>query len=247
MPKLGVNIDHIATLRQARRVKFPDPIKAAAICEASGADSIVCHLRQDRRHIQDKDLFRLKESVKTKLNLEMSTIDEIMKIALRIRPDQATLVPERRQELTTEGGLDVIRYKCKISRVVEELRKKGVVVSLFIDPEKSQIETSKDIGVDYIELHTGMYANAKSSSARRRELERIKESALYAHAIGLGVNAGHGLDYVNVKDIASISVIEELNIGFSIVAEAVFIGLAEAVRLMRGRMRGRVLRGQASS
>lgn len=233
MPKLGVNIDHIATLRQARRVKFPDPIKACAICEASGADSIVCHLRQDRRHIQDMDLFRLKESVKTRLNLEMSTIGEIVKIALRIRPDQATLVPERRQELTTEGGLDVIRYKSRISRVVKELKKKEIVVSLFIDPKKSQIKASRDIGVDYIEIHTGMYANAKSPSARRRELERIAESALYAHGVGLGVNAGHGLDYINVKDIVRISVIEELNIGFSIVAEAVFIGLAEAVKNMK--------------
>lgn len=233
MPKLGVNIDHIATLRQARREIFPDPIKAAAICEDSGADSIICHLRQDRRHIQDKDLFRLKESVKTKLNLEMSTVNEIVKIALKSRPDQATLVPERRQELTTEGGLDVLRYKTRISRVVKELRKNKIVVSLFIDPKKSQIKASRDIGVDYIEIHTGMYANAKTPSVCRRELKRIEESALYAHGIGLGVNAGHGLDYINVKEIVKIPVIEELNIGFSIVAEAVFIGLAEAVKKMK--------------
>lgn len=233
MLKLGVNIDHIATLRQARRENFPDPIKAAAICEKSGADSIVCHLRQDRRHIQDKDLFRLKRSVKSRLNLEMSTAGEIVKIALKVTPDQATLVPEKREELTTEGGLDVVRYKSRISRVTKELRKKDIMVSLFIDPKRSQIKASGDIGVDYIELHTGAYANAKSSSAHKRELERIKESALYAHSIGLGVNAGHGLDYINVKDIIKIPVIEELNIGFSIIAGAVFVGLAEAVRQMK--------------
>lgn len=233
MPKLGINIDHIATLREARREIFPDPIKACAICEDSGADSIVCHLRQDRRHIQDKDLFRLKESVKTRLNLEMSTVDEIIKIAIRVGPDQATLVPERREELTTEGGLDVVKYKSRISKAVGKLRKKGVVVSLFVDPKESQIKASRDIGVEYIEIHTGLYANAKTPSARQRELERIKESAFYAHGMGLGVNAGHGLDYINVKDIVRIPVIEELNIGFSIVAEAVFTGLAEAVKKMK--------------
>lgn len=233
MPKLGINIDHIATLRQARREIFPDPIKAAKICEDSGADSIVCHLRQDRRHIQDKDLFRLKESVKTRLNLEMSTVDEIIKIAIRVGPDQVTLVPERREELTTEGGLDVVKYKSRISKAVGKIRKKGMVVSLFVDPKESQIKTSRDIGVEYIEIHTGLYANAKTPSARQRELKRIEESCLYAHGIGLGVNAGHGLDYINVKDIVRIPVIEELNIGFSIVAEAVFIGLAEAVKKMK--------------
>lgn len=233
MLKLGVNIDHIATLRQARREGFPDPVKAAAVCEGSGADSIVCHLRQDRRHIQDKDLFRLRRTVKTRLNLEMSTVGEIVKIALKVKPDQATLVPERRQELTTEGGLDAVRYASKISRVAKELRKENITVSLFIDPKKPQIGVSRDIGVDYIELHTGMYANAKSPSARRRELERIKEATLYAHGIGLGINAGHGLDYINVKDIIKIQFIEELNIGFSIIAKAVFVGLPEAVRQMK--------------
>lgn len=233
MPKLGVNIDHIATLRQARREDFPDPIKAAAICEENGADSIVCHLRQDRRHIQDKDLFRLRESVKSRLNLEMSCADEILKIALRVRPDQATLVPERRQELTTEGGLDVARYKKSAAEVIKRLSDKRILISLFIDPKKSQIDASKDIGAPYIELHTGRYTNAKSISVRRRELDRIKDMACYAKSIGLGVNAGHGLNYINVKDIAEIPVIEELNIGFAIVAEAVFLGLGEAVRKMK--------------
>jgi pyridoxine 5-phosphate synthase len=233
MPKLGVNIDHIATIRQARREDFPDPIKAASVCEVSGADSIVCHLRQDRRHIQDKDLFSLRKNVRTRLNLEMSTIDEIVQIALRIRPDQATLVPERRQELTTEGGLDVIRYKNKISRVVKKLREKGILTSLFVDPRKRQIKASRDIEAPYIELHTGAYANAKDHATCRKELKRIKEAAFYAHSIGLGVNAGHGLDYKNVKDIIRIPVIEELNIGFSIIAESVFLGLEEAVKRMK--------------
>ncbi|NQT90627.1 MAG: pyridoxine 5'-phosphate synthase [Candidatus Omnitrophica bacterium] len=237
MPKLGVNIDHVATLRQARRELFPDPVDAAAACEKAGAESIVCHLRKDRRHINDNDLIRLRMSVKTRLNLEMSTVDEIVKIALKVGPDQATLVPEKRQELTTEGGLDVVRYKRKVSGVIKKLHEKGIVVSLFIDPKRQQIKTSKEVGADYIELHTGTYANVRTKSKCRSELKRIRESALYAHKIGLGVNAGHGLDYQNVKDIARIPVIEELNIGFSIVAEAVFSGLGPAVKRMRGLIR----------
>ncbi|MFH1868227.1 MAG: pyridoxine 5'-phosphate synthase [Candidatus Omnitrophota bacterium] len=240
--KLGVNIDHIATLRQARRETFPDPIMAALMCEKSGADSIVCHLRKDRRHIHDQDLFILRKKVMTKLNLEMSIIDEIVQIALKVKPDQATLVPEKRQELTTEGGLDVLRYKKSVSRAVSLLNKKGIVVSLFIDPLNSQIKAAKDTGADYIELHTGAYANAKSTKARAGELKRIEKSACYAHNIGLGVNAGHGLDYKNVKAIAGIQVLEELNIGFSIVAESLFTGLSEAVKRMKKLMReGRAL------
>ncbi|NQT95597.1 MAG: pyridoxine 5'-phosphate synthase [Candidatus Omnitrophica bacterium] len=235
MLKLGVNIDHIATLRQARLESFPDPIKAARMCEISGADSIVCHLRKDRRHIQDKDLLRLRKSVKTKLNLEMSTDDEIVKIALRVRPDQATLVPEKRQELTTEGGLDVVKYKKNISRVVEKLQCKGIIVSLFIDPKNNQIKASQEVGAEYIELHTGTYANATGAS-KNRELRRIKQACTYAHKIDLGVNAGHGLDYINVGPIARIPVIEELNIGFSIVAASVFVGLGEAIRQMKQAM-----------
>jgi pyridoxine 5-phosphate synthase len=233
VPKLGVNIDHIATIRQARREKFPDPVKAALVCEAAGADSIVCHLRQDRRHIQDRDVFRLRESLKTKFNLEMSTEDEIVKMAIKVKPDQATLVPEKREELTTEGGLDVVMYKNKIAKVFNALSKNGILVSLFIDPVKKQIKAARDIEVPYIEIHTGQYANAKNTVNRRRELKRIKEAALYADELGLGVNAGHGLDYDNVGPIVQIPVIEELNIGFSIIAESVFIGLGEAVRKMK--------------
>ena len=233
MPKLGVNIDHIATLRQARREIFPDPVKAARICELSGADSIVCHLRVDRRHINDNDLRVLKKSVTAKLNLEMSTAAEIVDIALKIRPDQATLVPEKRQELTTEGGLDVVRYKERIANVVNRLKRRGILLNLFIDPEKSQIKASQDIGADYIELHTGAYANANTKSARKREFERIKKAAFYGNSIGFGVNAGHGLDYVNAAAIAKIPNIEELNIGFSIIAASVFIGIGSAVKEMK--------------
>ena len=233
MPKLGVNIDHIATLRQARKESFPDPVKAALICEAARADSIVCHLRQDRRHIHDSDVLRLRKSLKTKFNLEMSTADEIVKIALKVKPDQATLVPERRQELTTEGGLDVVRYRKKTAKVVKMLQKKGIVVNLFVDPDKKQIKACKDIGADYIELHTGKYANALNSHLRKRELARIEDCALYGKGIGLGINAGHGLDYSNVAAIARISCIEELNIGFAIISASLFIGIREAVTEMK--------------
>jgi pyridoxine 5-phosphate synthase len=233
MSKLGVNIDHIATVRQARRETFPDPVKAAKVCEQSGADSIVCHLRADRRHINDADLKKLKKQINIKLNLEMSTIPEIVDIALRIRPDQATLVPERRQELTTEGGLDVVKYGSKIARVVEKLKRRAIKVNLFVDPKKNQIKQAKDIGADYIELHTGKYANARDVATRQKELLRIKDTALYGDSIGLGINAGHGLDYKNVSAIAGIPVIEELNIGFSIIAASLFVGIAEAVREMK--------------
>ncbi len=233
MPQLGVNIDHIATLRQARQEAFPDPAKAAKICESSGADSIVCHLRVDRRHINDNDLKVLRKSVTTKLNLEMSTAAEIVNIALKIKPDQATLVPEKRLELTTEGGLDVVKYRKKIEGVVDRLKKKGILINLFIDPEKSQIRASKDIGADYIELHTGAYANANTKLARKKEFERIEQAAFYGNSIGLGVNAGHGLDYANTAAIARIPNIEELNIGFSIIAASVFIGISNAVKEMK--------------
>ena len=233
MPKLGVNIDHIATLRQARRETFPDPVKVAKICELSGADSIVCHLRVDRRHINDIDLKLLKKSVTTKLNMEMSTAAEIVDIALKIKPDQATLVPEKRQELTTEGGLDVVKHKKKVADVVSKLKKRGILLNLFIDPDNDQIKASKDIGADYIELHTGSYANANTKSSRQREFERIKKSIFYGNSIGFGVNAGHGLDYVNTAAIAKIANIEELNIGFAIIAASVFIGIGDAVKEMK--------------
>ncbi|MDD5505086.1 MAG: pyridoxine 5'-phosphate synthase [Candidatus Omnitrophica bacterium] len=233
MPKLGVNIDHIATLRQARRENFPDPVKAARVCELSGADSIVCHLRSDRRHINDDDLHRLRKSVRSRLNLEMSISPEILRAAVLVRPDQATIVPEKRRELTTEGGLDVFGQKLKVARVVKMLKQNDIVVNLFIDPEKRQIEASREIGADFVELHTGRYANAADAAARLEELRKIRAAVLFGKKIGLGINAGHGLDYQNVTRIAKISCIEELNIGFSIIAASLFIGLSEAVKEMK--------------
>jgi pyridoxine 5-phosphate synthase len=233
MPRLGVNIDHIATLRQARKEGFPSPVKAARLCEIAGADSIVCHLRSDRRHINDDDLKRLKRSLRVRFNLEMSTLPEIVQIALKIRPDQATLVPEKRQELTTEGGLDVVRYRKKTAKVVKRLRKNNIAVSLFIDPDREQAMASRDIGADYIEIHTGRYANAKTPRLRAKEFNRIKDSAFYCKGMGLGINAGHGLDYDNAARIAGISCVEELNIGFSIIAASLFIGITEAVKEMK--------------
>jgi pyridoxine 5-phosphate synthase len=233
MPKLGVNIDHVATLRQARREGFPDPVKAAQLCQISGADSIVCHLRQDRRHINDDDVKRLKNAVDVKFNLEMSILPEIVDIALKIKPDQVTPVPEKRQELTTEGGLDIIKNKRRIAHAIKRFRKQNISVNLFIDPNKNQIKAAKDIGSDFVELHTGKYANAHTKSTRNEELKRIQQSAYYASSIGLGVNAGHGLDYKNVAVIAGISFIQELNIGFSIISAALFIGITEAVKEMK--------------
>ncbi len=233
MPKLGVNIDHIATLRQARMERFPDPVKAAKLCEVSGADSIVCHLRCDRRHINDKDVKMLKKSITTRFNLEMSAAKEIVDIALKVRPDQATLVPEKRQELTTEGGLDVVKYKKKIASAIKKMKSKGISINLFIDPEEKQINASKDIDADYIELHTGSYANARNKNARIRELKKIRHAVFYASSKGLGVNAGHGLDYENTAPIAKIPGIIELNIGFSIIAASVFIGISNAVKEMK--------------
>jgi len=237
VPKLGINIDHIATLRQARGVDFPDPIKAAAVCEKAGADSIVCHLRYDRRHIQDKDVYALRKTIKTKLNLEMSTVEEIVKIALKVQPDEATLVPEKRKELTTEGGLDVIANKAKVARAVERLLKKGIFVSLFIDADKKQIEAAKEVGAPFIEIHTGVYADSKSVHAKKKELNKIKEATRYATALGLKVNAGHGLDYTNTKPITKIPNVEELNIGFSIISRAAFVGLNKAVLEMKQLIR----------
>ena len=240
MHKLGVNIDHVATLREARGVDFPDVVRAASVCEASGADSIVCHLRHDRRHIQDYDVFALRDSIKTKLNLEMSTLDEIVKIAVKVKPDEATLVPEKRRELTTEGGLDVLRYKDKIARAVDKLLNKGIFVSLFIDPEEKQVEEAAILMTNFIELHTGKYARSsyvkEHKLSVKRELEKIGNMAQKARLIGLRVNAGHGLDYNNVKEIADIPGMEELNIGFSIIARAVFVGMKQAVIEMRRLM-----------
>ncbi len=234
MIKLGVNIDHVATLRQARREFDPDPIMAAKICEAAEADGIVAHLREDRRHIQDRDIFALRRIIKTHFNLEMSIHPEIVRIALRVRPDQATLVPEKRQELTTEGGLDVVRYFSKVKKVVKQLSAKGIAVSLFIDPVTKQIKAAKESGAPIIELHTGRYAQAKNAIQRQKERLKIQKAAAFAHKIGLRVSAGHGLNYDNTRAITRIKYIEELNIGHSIISRAVFVGLKKAVKEMKG-------------
>lgn len=231
--KLGVNIDHIASLRELRKSKEPEPIVACGICEIAGADSIVVHLREDRRHIKDRDLSLLREVVKTKLNLEMSLNKEIVEIACKVQPDQATIVPERRQELTTEGGLDVISLKNRIKDTTKKLHSEGILVSLFIEPNKKQIEQAKDIGVDSIEIHTGRFAESKNGKEQNKNLSDIREAALYANKIGLAVFAGHGLDYRNVISICKIPQIQELNIGYSIICRAVIVGLDKAVREMK--------------
>lgn len=232
MAKLGVNIDHVATLRQQRRGKFPDPVYAAGISEAAGCNSIVAHLREDRRHINDNDVKRLKKAVKTRFNLEMSIAPEIVEIACFLKPHQATLVPERRQELTTEGGLDIITNRNRVKRVIKGLADSGIGVSLFIDPDKKQITAVCEVGAQIIELHTGRYAEAKTKELQKKRLEEIIEAVYYARGLGLMVNAGHGLDYDNVKSIAEIKEIEELNIGYSIICRSVFVGLEAAVRQM---------------
>ena len=233
MPKLGVNIDHVATLRQARRGITPDPVYAAYLCENAGADSIVAHLREDRRHIQDKDIELLRRNIRTKLNLEMSIAPEIVKIACKIKPYQATLVPENRKELTTEGGLEVIANLRKVSVALKKLEKSGIRVSLFIDPDEKQIDASEKIGAKIIELHTGRFAGAKNNKERNKFFKQIKNATFYAKAKGIVVNAGHGLDYANSKKIAEIRGIEELNIGYSIVCKALYVGLFNAVKEMK--------------
>jgi len=232
MPKLGVNIDHIATLRQARKVDEPDPVYAAVLVQLAGADGIVVHLREDRRHINDRDVRLLKEVVHTKLDLEMSIAKEIVNIALDIKPDMVTLVPEKRQELTTEGGLDVVKYFKEIKSVVNKMKKAGIITSLFVDPEMDQIRASKKTGAEFIEIHTGKYCDAKKESEQLEELNKIKKAVKEALKLGLRVNVGHGLNYKNVVPIAQIQGIEELNIGHSIIGRAVLVGLEQAVREM---------------
>lgn len=231
--RLGVNIDHVATLRQARGGREPDPVAAAFLCEANGAESIVAHLREDRRHIQDRDILLLKKTVRTKFNLEMSVAEDIVRIAVKLRPDQATLVPEKRQELTTEGGLDVAANMRKIREAALRLAGRGIEVSLFIEPVKKQIDAAGKAGARMIELHTGRYADALDNRSRDKYFQELKTAAHYAKDLGMAVNAGHGLDYNNVSRVASIKEIEELNIGYSIVCRAVMAGLAQAVREMK--------------
>ncbi len=233
MPRLGVNIDHVATLRQARGGNDPDPIAAAVLVESAGADGIVVHLREDRRHIQDRDLHLLREIIHTKLDLEMAADDAMAKVALTVKPDMVTFVPERRQELTTEGGLDVAGHKDRIHQIITMLHNGGIPVSLFIEPDLAQIKAAHKVSADFIELHTGRYANAKRAKEADAEIESITQAAKLAYKLGLGVNAGHGLNYHNVRRLTQISEIVEYNIGHSIVARAVLVGLDQAVREMR--------------
>jgi pyridoxine 5-phosphate synthase len=233
MANLGVNIDHVATLRQARFTPYPDVIEAAKICEEAGADGITVHLREDRRHIQDKDVYSLRKLVKTKLNLEMAATYKMVEFALRVVPDEVCLVPEKRRELTTEGGLDVWGQRRRLVGVVKRLRKKGILVSLFVDPEPRQVRAAKEVGADCVELHTGAYAEAKSKKSRLKELEKLKKTGGLAVELGLRLNAGHGLNYENVRPVAEILGVEDLNIGHSIICRSVFVGLAQAVREMK--------------
>lgn len=238
MINLAINVDHVATIRQARGINEPDPVAAAAICELAGAHGIVVHLREDRRHIQDRDVRILKETIKTKLNLEMGAAPEIIKIALDIIPDMVTLVPEKRQELTTEGGLDVVAQQKKLAKTIAKMSNTGIPVSLFIDPVPNQIRTAAEIGATFVELHTGTYAEAVNEADRNNELEILSAAAEQAHCLGLRVNAGHGLNYNNTSAIAALGYIEELSIGHAIIARAVFCGLEQAVKDMHAVIAG---------
>ncbi|MBQ0755521.1 MAG: pyridoxine 5'-phosphate synthase [Amphritea sp.] len=233
---LGVNIDHIATLRQARGTRYPDPVQAAALAEEAGADGITVHLREDRRHIQDRDIYLLAETLQTRMNFEMAVTDEMLSIAEKVKPAHACLVPEKREELTTEGGLDVVGQLTKVKAACDRLAAAGVEASLFIDPDNAQIDATLSCGAPVIELHTGAYADAETAAEQKTELERIRSAATYAFSKGLIVNAGHGLNYQNVEQIAEIPEISELNIGHGIIARAVFVGLKEAIAEMRRLM-----------
>ena len=233
MIKLGVNIDHVATIRQARGTKYPSVVQAALRAEQSGANSITLHLREDRRHMQDADIFALRPLLQTKMNLEVAVTDEMISIACQVKPQDVCLVPEHREERTTEGGLDVVSHFDKVSAAYKKLAENGIRVSLFIGPDLNQIEAAQKIGAPVIELHTGTFADACDDAAKAVELARIKQAVNYAKKMGLVVNAGHGLHYHNVHEIAAIAGIEELNIGHAIVAHALFVGWDEAVREMK--------------
>lgn len=237
MVQLAINVDHVATIREARGTNEPDPVLAAGICELAGASGIVIHLREDRRHIQDRDLQLLRQTVKTKLNLEMAATKEMLTIAATTGPDMITLVPEKRKELTTEGGLDVVRNRKKIQKAIEKMTKAGIPVSLFIDPDEKQIKASRDVGATFVELHTGRYCDAESEEAMDHEFNLIEISAAAAAAEGLRVNAGHGLDYRNTPRVAALETIEELSIGHAVISRAVFVGLDQAVREMLALIR----------
>ena len=231
--RLGVNIDHVATVREARKINEPDPVAAAVIVELAGADGIVCHLREDRRHLSDRDLVLLKEVVKSHLNLEMAATPEMIKIACRVQPGMATLVPEKRAEITTEGGLDIVNNFNLVKDTAAKLRESNIIVSLFIDPELEQIKASARAGADYVELHTGRYAEAANANEQEEELSTLQSMAYAASKLGLSVSAGHGLNYYNVQGVARLDIIEELNIGHSIIGRAIFTGLEAAVREMK--------------
>lgn len=235
-PLLGVNIDHVATIRQARGTRYPDPIQAAMIAEQAGADLITLHLREDRRHIQERDVMLLKDVTLTRINLEMAVTDDMLAFAERIKPSDVCLVPERREELTTEGGLDVASQKVKLHQACQRLSDAGIIVSLFIDADPVQIDAALEVGAPVVEIHTGHYADAPSRSTQRKEFQRIIESVEYGISTGLQVNAGHGLHYQNIKEVAAIEAIQEFNIGHSIVARALFTGFSEAVREMKHLM-----------
>jgi pyridoxine 5-phosphate synthase len=230
--RLCINIDHIATLRQARKELEPDPVIAAGICELAGADGIVCHLREDRRHINDRDLKLLKEVVKTKLDLEMAATDEMVKIACEIKPDMITLVPEKREEITTEGGLNIVSARDRILSAVGTVKEAGIKASVFIEPEPENVDMALEIGADMIEIHTGRYANVKEITEKIFEAEKIRQAARLAKELGMGVNAGHGLNYFNIVTIANMEDIDEVSIGHSIISRAVFFGLQKAVEDM---------------
>lgn len=233
MPRLGVNIDHVATIRQARRTHEPDPVWAAVMAELGGADQITVHLREDRRHIQDRDLRILRETVSVKLNLECALEPAMLAIASELKPDQVCLVPEKREEVTTEGGLDVVANRHRTGEAIRQLANQGIFVSLFIDPVRDQVSLAKELGADAVELHTGSYANAKTASRIEHELDQLLEASTYTRQLGLHLHAGHGLNYSNVLAIAKIPGMEELNIGHCIISRSVFVGLENAVREMK--------------
>lgn len=236
MIQLGINIDHVATLRQARGTRYPSPIQAALMAESAGADAITLHLREDRRHIQDADVDILRQSLQTRMNLEMAVTDEMIAIALRVKPQDVCLVPEKREELTTEGGLDVMTHFEKVKHACLKLADAGIRVSLFIDADRAQLEAARKAGAPVVEIHTGHYADAQSSSETKREYERIADAVAYGQTIGLQVNAGHGLHYHNVQPIAALPGMAELNIGHAVVAHALFVGWENAVREMKSLM-----------
>lgn len=232
MPILHVNVDHVATVREARKTTEPDPVYAALMAEQAGASGITIHLREDRRHAQDRDIKLVRETLQTKMNLEMAATDEMIEIALKTQPDIVTIVPEKREEVTTEGGLDCISAADSLAPKIKKLNDAGIQVALFIDPENDQIEMARKLNADDIELHTGEYANAKSDAEQEKQLERLIKGAEYGHSLGLKINAGHGLTYFNIKPILRIPHLAELNIGHSIIARSIYVGITQAVKEM---------------